>query len=217
LPPNSKERFKLKNKEYLKAWNNDLDIGMAHIGWSGEKLERLYEHYEKSIFCKDLERATVIDFGCGGGLCGEWLLNEKNILYYIGLDISKRSINAAKKRLRFRHDYKIYNMTRIETIKKHIKFDIGLSLSVIQHIPDIRMLKKYCDIINNSKAARLYINYKYSPGLKFHETPYLNSDTVAIACLLSADKLKEYLINYSLVRRTFAPKNHYQFTEWKIK
>ena len=101
-----------------------------------ERIKNRFNNFKdfKSI----MKKKTILDLGCGGGLLSEDLSSYgANI---IAVDSSKELIKIAKERA-FKNKIKIdYRNTTIQKLaEKKIKFDIIISLEVIEHVKDYRI------------------------------------------------------------------------------
>ena len=100
--------------------------------------ERILNRYQKIGNLKKIfEKKKILDLGCGGGILAETLAEEgANIL---AIDLSKKLINEAKKRAKFKKlkiDYKCQSIKNLEN--SGAKFDIILCLEVVEHIKDYK-------------------------------------------------------------------------------
>ena len=96
---------------------------------------------KKSI--NSIKNLKILDIGCGGGILCEPLarLGAK----VTGIDENKKAIEAAKKHSK-KNKLKInYKVLSYDKIKLNEKFDVILSMEVLEHIDDIGIL------ISNSK------------------------------------------------------------------
>ena len=100
--------------------------------------ERIINKYHKvGNYKAILEKKTMLDLGCGGGILSETLAADgANIL---AIDQSKKLINEAKKRAKSKNLKIDYRCQSIESLnQKGTKFDIILCLEVIEHVKDYR-------------------------------------------------------------------------------
>ena len=88
-----------------------------------------------------LEKKSILDLGCGGGILSESLAEEgANIL---AIDQSKKLISEAKKRAKSKKLKIDYQCQSIKSLKrKKNKFDIILCMEVIEHVQDYRSFIK---------------------------------------------------------------------------
>ena len=137
-------------------WNKDGSMRMLYSMNQTRLLfilERLSNRYGKQIL-KNLKNKKILDLGCGGGFLSESLAT-------IGADItaidsSKKLIQAAKERAKKKNlniDYKSIGIKEIR--KKKIKYDIVISLEVIEHVADYKSFLK--DIFLSTKKNGLVI------------------------------------------------------------
>jgi 2-polyprenyl-6-hydroxyphenyl methylase/3-demethylubiquinone-9 3-methyltransferase len=84
---------------------------------------------------KPLNKISILDIGCGGGLLSEPMsrLGAK----VVGIDASKKNIEIARfhaKKNKLKIDYKVASP---ETLKTNIKFDVILNMEIVEHVEDI--------------------------------------------------------------------------------
>lgn len=128
-------------KTYEKRWKlsvaeNDSNI----LSFSNPKnqSEFFYLYYNKlinSLIKK--KKFNLLEIGCGRGTASLFIkLHNKNCTPHL-LDFSKNAIEIAKKNFKsFNQKASFYNCD-IESFNSKIKFDIIISLGVLEHIKDI--------------------------------------------------------------------------------
>ena len=111
-----------------------------------ERIKNRYKHFSNltTIF----KNKKVLDLGCGGGLLAESLcLKGANVA---AIDSSADLIKIARNRAE-KKGFKInYQNTKIDTLMKNkLKFDIIISLEVIEHVEDYKkLLQNICHVLN---------------------------------------------------------------------
>ncbi len=122
-------------------WDKNGPMKMLHSMNETRMLfikERIINKYQKLGNLKEiLEKKSILDLGCGGGILSETLAQEgANIL---AIDQSKKLINEAKKRAKSKKLKIDYQCQNIKSLKgKKAKFDIILCMEVIEHVQDYR-------------------------------------------------------------------------------
>lgn len=126
-------------------WKKDGPLKLLHSMNKTRLLfiqERLLNRYKSlkqinNIFSKK----SILDLGCGGGILSESL--AKKGANVTAIDTARSLIDIAKKRA-IKEKLKInYKIGDIESIKsKKIKFDIIISLEVIEHVENYKMFLK---------------------------------------------------------------------------
>ena len=188
---------KMKN-----VWEN-IKPRSAHLGISGEK-EIMFARYKALITDKiKVNNKTIIDFGCGGGLLGLYLLQTYKPAEYIGYDLAERSLANAKINL-----INYENALLIELKEHRFNFalhnpDIIVCLACIIHFPTQLYLNNFLIECNQSKAKKLILEIRDAgSGTKFNKTPYANLDNVYKACFTEETYLSERLTNYNITDKS---------------
>ena len=126
-------------------WDKNGPMKMLHSMNETRMLfikERIVNKYQKLGSLKEiLEKKSILDLGCGGGILSETLAEEgANIL---AIDQSKKLISEAKKRAKSKKLKIDYQCQSIKYLKgKKAKFDIILCMEVIEHVKDYRSFIK---------------------------------------------------------------------------
>jgi len=139
----------------------------------------------------DLTGKTIVDYGCGGGYTGKILLESK-IKKYIGVDISTKSCKSA-----------ILNIgkgDRVEIINGETVPDceILISIAVIQCLPDEKAYNELMEKINNSKAEKVLLQYRYGKK-KYRKASEVSINDIVHSCYTNAEDIAAYLTSYELV------------------
>lgn len=131
-----------------------------HLG--GEKqLIKGYHRLWLNTFCGDgrCNSARIVEYGIGGGLLGELLLNT-SATHYDGIDISQKSLDAARVRLskRFRDNrFRLHNTT---VDFASLRPSIFISQAVIQHFPSFNYTLRFLDRVNRCGADYLMLQIR---------------------------------------------------------
>ena len=105
--------------------------------------QNIIEHFNTNNSIKPLINLSLLDIGCGGGLLSEPMYNLGAKV--TGIDASKKNINVAKnhaKKNKLKINYLIASPEKLR-IKK--KFDIILSMEIVEHILDLNYFIKSCE------------------------------------------------------------------------
>ena len=146
------------NSYAIDWWEKDGSMKMLHSMHETRMLfilERIKNRFKDDINLKNIFRnKKVLDLGCGGGLLSESLFKKGAIIK--GIDSSVNLIKVAKTRAK-KNKFKIdYQNTTIESLaKKKEKYDIIISLEVIEHVNDYKLFLK--NIFNSLKPKGLII------------------------------------------------------------
>ncbi len=122
-------------------WNDDGPLKLLHSMNQTRMLfiqERILSRY-KSFNCLEsvFKKKSILDLGCGGGILSESL--AKKGARVTSFDTSSALIKVAKKRASNQNLKISYKVGSIDSLKKKsIKFDIIISLEVIEHVKDYK-------------------------------------------------------------------------------
>lgn len=139
-------------------WDSNGSMRMLHSMHKTRMLfilERIKNRFKNFSDLKTIfKNKTVLDLGCGGGLLAESLCQkEANV---VAIDSSLDLIKMANKRAEKKGLKIDYQNITIETlIKKQLKFDIVISLEVIEHVEDYKKFLQ--DIFHVLKPKGLII------------------------------------------------------------
>jgi len=103
---------------------------------------KVYEYINPDILKYTPSNKKILDVGCGTGALGEALKKKGNIVY--GIDISKKSIEIAKKRLD--RVIQIDLETENKLLFKESSFDLIIFGDVLEHFRDP------LSVLNNTKS-----------------------------------------------------------------
>lgn len=162
----------------------------------------------------ELENKTVIDYGCGGGYFGLYLLKHKDIDRYIGVDIAERSLENAKN-LFIKKGFDNYLLHRAPVEFKDLNSDVLISMACIQHFPNEKYLRLFLENINRSNIKDVVLHIRYAEENKFNDS-YEDVDATfqkikdnnatcnyfGIACLTNPKYVSSILTKYTLVKET---------------
>jgi len=104
------------------------------------RIEFIRDHILNHFKASDLEKLSVIDVGCGGGLVCEPLARQGAIV--TGLDADENAIAVAKEHAAGQGLEISYECALVEEVKQ--KYDVVLALEIIEHIPDVGAFVKSC-------------------------------------------------------------------------
>ena len=94
-----------KIKNYYEFYLDKYKIGHKAVNWSSKRAQQI--RFEKMMDLPNLENSSLLDVGCGLGHLTKFLKNKNFKTKYLGVDISKKMIEAAKK-INNKHDKKFY-------------------------------------------------------------------------------------------------------------
>lgn len=135
----------------VKACSFDGENDMELFYQSGiDDVERLKKEFK--FLNVDLEKyhGEGLDFGCGLGRLTQGMCNSLNLENITGVDVSKEMIQGAKKNNKFRNCNYVLNEKADLSIFPDNKFDVIVSMLVLQHIHPRYMhnyIKEFCRIL----------------------------------------------------------------------
>ncbi|PCJ21369.1 MAG: hypothetical protein COB02_01925 [Candidatus Cloacimonadota bacterium] len=159
------ESIAINGKKYSVHDPEYWDIMWKHWGDSKKNGKNYYQDISKFIANKN-DKLNILEIGCGPGYLAELLKFNNNIASYVGVDISKASINTCKTKLSS-DDRFLFKVENIEdTLNSLDDFDIIVAIDVLEHLPN-NILNKLIYSINNTKK----IFYFITPYLNYVPTP----------------------------------------------
>lgn len=192
-----------------KFWDNS-DKNFSHLTIPNWLINRWEKYFLNKI---DFNNKSVIDYGIGGGYLGKLLFDEYNLQKYVGIDISQRQLDHAKKYLKNTNSY--FYKTPIQFNK--LNADIFISQAVIQHFPNEEYLVDFLKNINFSNCEFIMLQIRHNKETKFSEN-YKKISDVAFACQTNHEYIVNYLYNYKLdFSSEILKDNKYQFLIYKKK
>jgi len=89
---------------------------------------------------KPLKNIKILDIGCGGGLLSEPMCRLGASV--VGIDASKKNIEAAKFHAKKNKLKIVYKVASPEKLKTKLKFDVILNMEIVEHVEDINFFIK---------------------------------------------------------------------------
>ena len=200
-----------KLAENLKKFWENTAARNAHLGKDGEGAD-LMERARLFVGEKmSLKNKTVIDFGCGGGFLGKYLLENKPIKKYIAFDVATRSLSQAKENLKGFEDKTEFRQVIDHTWNfAELKPDVIVCLAVMIHFPTQLYLDNFIRTCENSGAKNLVLEIRNKGrGLVMQKEPYsadcfAASPKTCLTCETSPEYVAARLPSYNLVDKTNA-------------
>ena len=84
---------------------------------------------------KPLQKVSILDVGCGGGLLSEPM--KKLGAKVVGIDASEKNIQVAKLHAKKNNLDINYFCTSPENFTKKMKFDVVLNMEIVEHVEDV--------------------------------------------------------------------------------
>ncbi|HEX6274007.1 MAG TPA: class I SAM-dependent methyltransferase [Polyangiaceae bacterium] len=142
----------------------------GRVVWLAERLRAL-----------GLSPRSAVDFGCGTGSAAPWLVNELGLESLLGLDISEKSIEVARKRFGSER-------IRFQTLDAHEpKADVDLAFcnGVFHHIPPRERAGAVSHVWRSLRPGGVWAfwdNNPYNPGTQWiiHRLPF-ERDSVTVS------------------------------------
>jgi SAM-dependent methyltransferase len=194
----------LENK-IIDRWENCCPEGAHLYPFDWHKSEKsMFKRYKQLVTDKiNINDCIIIDYGCGGGYLGRWLLENFNIKQYVAYDIAKRSIERAKEQLK-NYENTYFKQVILNQIPNFYKKnpDIFISLACIIHFPTKNYLDKFLNKVNNCGAKFLVLEIRDKGiGLKFRENIYETFLDGNQACYSPENYISGKLDNYELTKK----------------
>lgn len=144
-----------------------------------------------------LNNKTIVDYGCGAGWLGLYLFKHHGIEKYIGIDIADRSLHLTREKMEG------YN---IETHRTHVDFnkldaDVFITMSCIQHFPDLKYLRLFLKNLDNSGIKLLILHIRFG-RITSSNGDYKELKNIGTSCLTNDEHVSENLSNYELLYAT---------------
>lgn len=198
--------YQTDNFNEVRIWWDKIDPPYAHIGRLSSEYANEFQRCLLNTSLVNIE--SIVDYGCGGGNLGCYLFEKKEIEYYIGMDISKRSIDAAKERL----DGLKSDFVLIET--EDFQFpdaDAFMCFHVIQHFPNLDYTDRFFSALNETNYKFLFIQFRYA------NLPQNNKECTDISIQLPIDYIISRLKRYPLLNQTYYKRDNYIYSQWGLK
>lgn len=198
----------LKNNKVKNFWETS-DPKFSHL--HDNLMDDPENNFMKFI---DFEDKIVLDYGCGSAILGKTLFDQKNINKYIGVDISKRSLEYSKNTL---IDYKqVELLHETEYYDQNSNCDIFISRACIQHFPDMEYLNKFLGKIKEINPDTVMLQIRTNGTNICKDMPYDSIENVVSRCYTTPEYISEkFGDEYKLEHRGEIMKNGYQFLIFK--
>ena len=167
----------------------------AHIRYGGhlESTSKVVRGWQKGWLHRlPSSVRTVAEYGIGAGLLGQVMLQNYSIAHYVGIDISRRQLGAASKRLESccQHRYTLIlaeEQALRDAILQPFRIDLFVSQAVIQHFPSDKYFASFLAVLSRSGIRYLMLQTRESgaqendvtraqvtkrPFLRAHLAPY---------------------------------------------
>ena len=152
----------------MNEWNSN-DPQLAHINLP--KSKKVVNFFMWDLYIYPYLKADdkiVLDYGCGGGLFYDWLTRISTPKKYLGVDISKRSIDECKRVVHeLDHDVKT-RFFKLPTLPETVP-QIIVCTAVIQHMT-LDQFAKFHEYVDGSGAEELFIQIRYSDHTRYDPT-----------------------------------------------
>jgi cyclopropane fatty-acyl-phospholipid synthase-like methyltransferase len=190
-------------------WWNHVDKTFSHIKydrWLGSTKALIKQWKSRWLFRFPKNVKHVAEYGIVGGLLGELLINEYNVVNYTGIDISDRQISEASKRLKSCCTNK-FTLIRVDALTSNNLYgvDTFISQAVIQHFPSDLYTQNFLGILNHGTELR-WVMLQTRYGNKRNQ-----GKEVARAQFTNTSYLKRQLSNYQLTWQSKIYPNGYVF------
>lgn len=183
----------------------------AHLGLSGNEAFYL-KRADDLVGRFPIKNKTIVDFGCGGGYIGKYVL-EHGAKRYVAFDVAERSIKRAKENTK-----EFSEKTEFVLLREHrwdfaqYKPDMIVALAVMIHFPTIKYMDNFLATCERSGAKRLVLEIRNrGRGDLGQKDPYSAacfkpSPQTCLTIETSPEHVASKLPSYELVDETDADK-----------
>jgi len=195
--------YELQNRTYTLAdWWNHADKHFSHIDYGGylgskEKIVGRWKANWLDQIPFPAAVRTVAEYGIGGGLLGQLLLQNYSVVHYVGIDISGRQLGHAQAGLEsccgFRYTLLLaFEQELRDAMLQPFRIDLFISQAVIQHFPSDEYLASFLGVL--SRSGIRYLMLQTREGSKARQ-----GKTVVHAQITDRKFLLEHLPQYGVV------------------
>lgn len=112
-----------------------------------------------------LKSPRIVELGCYDAKTLEYLAERPS--YYLGLDANwEGGVDIGRKKWAERSEIELIECTRPDEIPERDRFDIGICLETLEHIPD-QMLLEYLKALQGMVKGKLFITVPIERGFVF--------------------------------------------------
>lgn len=194
----------LSRIEYIRAWNSRVGNRTLHFNiknFTKEDRDSLYEQYKMILDNYNLENKTIADYGCGGGLLGNYLyINQIDIKKYIGIDIVDKCLHESRlNNSMWNHNVEVeINKINPYNFNLNIKADILIILNLIRYFPDKEYIDFFFNEINISKIKEVFLNFRNAKNNIFRKKPYKTTHDIGNANFLDVNYVIDRMNKYNV-------------------
>lgn len=140
-------------------WDKRYEVH-GHTGWSDEAL---YEYDQKARLnaieeiIDDLKFNRFLDIGCGSGDFTKLCLNNKNLPTGLGVDISKKVVEALKEEFKPLSQVQFQQIDLTKDTLPLQEFDLVICVTVLQHLGNDHEIKAAINTIKSSMKPGGYL------------------------------------------------------------
>jgi precorrin-6B methylase 2 len=169
--------------------------------------------YRELIKGYDFKDKTIIDFGCGAGFLGKEIFENFEVKKYIGIDVSKTSIQNASANLEKYDNKELILLEEWTNFSKH-QADIFISIFCIRYFSNHEFLETFLKLVNDSGCKELILQYRLN---KKNSLQFIAEGMTTFVCYLPNNYIDKYLTNYKKIRETISTGIIEKTTYWSIK
>lgn len=199
----------IEKEKYIRAWEKRVGETTCHLDYNDVlKKSDLQKMFKRVTADQELDGAKVLDYGCGGGLFGEYLFKHFQIKSYSGRDVAARAAAKAIERLVDIAGTDDSDVGLVDPYPDLIteEYDYIFCLNVIQHMPDKEHLDRLLSVFNLSGAKKIILNFRAGDKLAFNKTPYKTTHEINLANVCDMGYIDKQLVEYKRVK-TYKKKN----------
>ena len=161
----------------LDAWESIAERYDAKIETKAHNA--YYERPATLALLPDVSGKRVLDAGCGPGVYAAWLLERGAEV--IGVDVSPKMVEFARKRLGDRAEFRVANLTdRLDFIGDK-SIDIVLSSLVLNYILDwSAVFREFARVLRNDGVLVFSVHHPFADFVNTGKDNYFETDLVNI-------------------------------------
>lgn len=130
-------------EELFDVFASDFDNVLAKLNYDSPKF--IAQYLLENLSLKNEEKITVLDLGCGSGLCGKYIKKIFKKVYLVGVDISSQMLKKA-------YEKNVYDkLVKCDIANcfcdENIVFDVAVASDVLTYFGELNFVFKRLDFL----------------------------------------------------------------------